>query len=340
MRAASRLLSLSTSIVMVAFCGFTGVAHAATQHVYPGGSISGAVASSSSGDTVVVHAGTYPKQTISKAFGSTVSLQAAPGEVVAVQGFEFLGASHLALSGLRIEPDSTSVSGVRIANQAHDISVTQSTLVGGQFNVRLYGHGSNSSTEAKPSSEWPYNIRIADSELVGAAIDNVQIDGARDMTIEHNYIHDPQANDDHNDGIQSTASDRLRILRNVLAAPGTAGPDQGIILGRANPPDSYGYRKVTNTEVVNNLVHQWRGLGIILGGTDATAVVNNTAYDNGDGTWAGFTMSAKNDPAKFQNTNARLVNNVFDRMSVGSGSDSPAVESHWSAPGSVDTVDR
>ena len=39
-------------------------------------------------------------------------------------------------------------------------------------------------------------------------------------------------------------------------------------------------------------------------------------------------MSAKNDPATFRNTNARLVNNVFDRMSVGSGSDSPAVESH------------
>jgi parallel beta-helix repeat protein len=163
---------------------------------------------------------------------------------------------------------------------------------------------------------------------VGGYIDIVQIDGVRNMTLEDNYIHDPAVNSDHNDGIQSTASDGLKIQRNIFTARGVAGPDQGIILGHADPGDPYGYRKVTNTEVVNNLVHHWRGLGIVLGGTDATSVVNNTAYHNGDGTWAGFTMSAKNNPSVYQNVGAKLANNIFNRMSVGSRSVRPTIETH------------
>ncbi len=130
-------------------------ASAAIHHVYPDRSIGGAVSSASPGDTIIVHEGTYPKQVITKAFSSTVTIQEAAGETATVAGFEFLGASYLKLDGVRIAPDSRSVPGVRIANKAHDITVANSDLVGGQFNVRVYGHGSNASSDAKPSSYWP-----------------------------------------------------------------------------------------------------------------------------------------------------------------------------------------
>ena len=82
-----------------------------------------------------------------------------------------------------------------------------------------------------------------------------------------------------------------------------------------------------NSVLVNNLVHHWRGIGIMLAGTDNTLVANNTAYANGtDGTWSGLSLVSKNNPADFANTRVRVVNNVLNRMSVANGSERPELE--------------
>jgi parallel beta-helix repeat protein len=311
---------------------------AADRHVYSGQSLSAAISAAAAGDTVVVHAGSYPQQRLSSQFSAPVVVTAEAGDSVNVAGFTFSGAHNIHVRELRIngmvraenssalrfddvvvDPGESTVDGFRFNDYASDIVVSESRVVSGRFNVYFWG----------PSpAAWPERIRVVHSELTGASADNVQIGGGRDITLGHNYIHDPLENSDHNDGVQAIASDGLKLVGNTVstpASPAVGGPDQGILLGRADPPEAD--RLVENSVVVNNLVHHWRGIGIMLAGTDNTLVANNTAYANGtDGTWSGLSLVSKNNPADFANTRVRVVNNVLNRMSVANGSERPEVE--------------
>jgi hypothetical protein len=331
--------TLAGAIAVAAALG-PGTARAADRHVYPGESVPGAVRTAAPGDAVVLHAGSYPQLSLSSEFSAPVVLKAAAGESVNVAGFRFSGARNIRVRGLRINgmvsvgrssalrfdnvvvhPGATTVDGFRFSDYASDIVVSGSRILSGRFNVYFWG--------SSPAA-WPTRIRVQDSELTRAGVDNVQIGGGRDVTLEHNYIHDPLETSNHNDGVQVIASDGLNLLRNTLATPASAlvgGPDQGILLGRADPAEAD--RRVVNSVVMNNLVHHWRGTGIILAGTDSTLVVNNTSYDNGtDGTWSGLRLTSKDQPADFANTRVRVINNVFNRMSVGNGSARPDVEAY------------
>jgi parallel beta-helix repeat protein len=267
-------------------------AAAATRHVHGGDSIADAVSAATAGDTIVLHAGDYAVATISQAFRSPVAIRAAGGERVRVAGLIFDGARNVHVLGLRIAgtisvvrsaalrfngvavaPPGPFIDGFRFMDHARDIEVSRSRVTGGRFNVLMWG----SATDA-----WPSTIRIVDSELAGPYVDNVQIGGGRDVTLEHNVIRDPRETAEHNDGVQAIASDGLRLIGNRLSTPASAlrgAPDQAILLSNADPPEPG--RVVRDTLIVNNLVTRWRGTGITLAGSDKTLLLNNTAYDNG-----------------------------------------------------------
>jgi hypothetical protein len=337
-----RPLTLFALAAAAAFLAIAAPAQATIRHVFPGGSISGAVSASSPGDTVVVHGGSYPLQSITKAVeGPPVVVEGAAGDSVNVAGFSFSGgaknihlrslrvagrvkarnATRLRYERLTVDPGaSSSLEGLMFDEGSADIVVSEVKVVSGRHAINLWAPPAN-----KPA--WPARIRVERSDLSGGRIDVVQVGAGRDLTFEDNFIHDPQANADHNDGIQVIAADGVRILRNTFTAPGPAGPDQAIIVGHMDPVDPL--RRAANVRIENNLVHHWRGHGLILAGVDGADVVNNTIYDSGsDGKYASFNMSSKNDPANFANARVRVWNNIFYRMTVSAGSSRPALESH------------
>jgi hypothetical protein len=291
-----------------------------TRHVYEGDSIAAAIAASEPGARVVVHEGTYPRQHVARAFSSPVTVRAAAGEKVQVAGFHFSRpARNVVLHGFAITAGQRD-DGVLFTDGTRNITVSRARIVGGRFGVRF---------SAGAFAGWPRDIRIEESEIAGAYEDNVRISGARDVTLEHNWIHDPRVNGKHNDGVQAIASNGLSVRRNTFSftVPGPAGPNQAIILGHADP--SRPGRKVVRTDVVNNLIYRWQGVGITLAGTASTRIANNTVYDSGAfGRDITLLLSAKRNPAQFANTDVRLANNIIERMEVTDGAVRPRVETH------------
>ncbi len=311
--------ALATAATVTVAISLAPAASAAVHHVYPGSSIGGTVSSASPGDTVIVHGGSYPRQKIAKAFSSPVTVREATGETARVAGFEFANpSSNLNLQGFDIDPGD-SVQGILFSPNVRDITVSDVKILSGKHGVRF---------TAGAKAGWPTNVTVRASEIRNALRDNVQVSGARNVLFENNWIHDPQVNGNHNDGIQSIASDGLKIRRNIFAfeTPGPRGPNQGIILGRADPAQEG--RTVVNSEVTNNLVYQWRGAGITIAGTTNTTVDNNTVWDGGGGSASAFVISAKNQPSVFGNTNVRLANNILNKMQLKNGGTRPAIESH------------
>jgi hypothetical protein len=291
-----------------------------TTDVYPGESIQEAISSATPGARIVVHGGRYPVQRLDKAFDRAVTVQAARGERVRMDGFILTPpASNIVLRGFLIEPPDGAV-GLQVRSGISRIVVSECRITGGQFGIRFAG--------GDPPF-WPRDVLVHKSEVSGAEVDNVQIDGATNATFTRNWIHDPQVNGRHNDGIQSLASEGLRISGNVFSfrTRGPNGPNQAIILGRADPPVDG--RLVTHSEIVNNLIARWWGAGITLAGTGSTTVVNNTVADSGlYGRDASLVLSAKHDPATFANTDLHVRNNIFYRVRVVAGAVRPAVDSH------------
>jgi hypothetical protein len=314
----------------------TGVVH----DVYQGDSIAAAVDASDDGDSIVVHAGSYPSVTLTRQFPTAVRITGAPGETVTVGGFVISGGSGYLIDNLRTNGES------RLESDAHDVvfdnvrcAIPAGDQSGSCFYFRDSSHRavlSNSSASGGwdgvkfygcTGRTWATDILVLDSTIAGAYEDNVHVDCARNVTIEHNFIHDPLDNLNHNDGIQTQASDNLRIVRNTFSFASVrpvGGPNQAMMLG--NVPASWPDRKVTDTLVANNLVTHWNGgRPLIMNGTENTLIVNNTFVDSGN--------AAKNDPsitvanqgsAGGQNPGLEIWNNIMRSALFATGSAPPA----------------
>jgi hypothetical protein len=311
-----------------------------TRDVYPGGSIVDAVNASSVGDTVVVHAGSYPRVTLTRQFSTPVNIVGAVGETVTVGGFDISGGAGYTISNLRTNGQSI------MENAAHDITFdhVSCTLPSGTTAASCFyfhdsshdGTISNSSAKGgwdavKVYALYPVyasNIVVKDSDLSGATEDDFHIDGVQNMLIEHNFIHDPIDNSDHNDGIQSQRSDSLTITRNTFSfqsvAAGTGGPNNAMMVGIV--PTLPG--RITNTVISNNLVAHWNaGRPLIVSGTNTTTVVNNTFVDSGSGvTDPSITLNAQyaSYGSDFQNNTVSIWNNIVNKIYIDAGATGPA----------------
>jgi hypothetical protein len=309
------------------------------REVFAGGSIESAVAAQTGGGTIVVHAGSYPRVALSRTFSKAVHIVGAPGEDVSVGGFVISGAGY-AIGRLRTDGESrlegaahdvtfdrvvchipsadTADSCFAFHDASHDAVISRSVARGGLDGVKFYGCG---------GAPWANNISVIDSEITGAQEDLIHVDCADDVTIEHNDLHDPAANSDHNDGIQSQASNNLRIIGNTFSfstVPAVGGPNQAMMLG--NVPAQWPGRKVTNTVVAYNVVRHWNGgRALIMNGTENLRIVNNTFVDSGNAAINDPSITVGNQGAYGgQNPGLEIWNNIMQSVYYDPGSRPPA----------------
>lgn len=302
------------------------------RYVQPGGSFAPAVSGSAAGDTVVVRNGTYSAQSLSGLTKNNVTLIGESRTGVVVKGLTVSGSSGLHISGMSLLNDSSSgsavvrvvngsndivlsdlyvapraQSGVEIASNAYRVTVRDSTITGqyvtGTLASNMTSRGVNIKGGTGTRDTWVHDISVIGNDIGQAGSDIIQIGGAYDVLIQGNVLHDPQENDDHNDGVQTYGSDNLRIIGNRFYSRGAqGGPDQAMMI-RSHP--SISNLKVTNTYVANNIIAGWRGSGIVVAAeTWTTTVVNNTGWGNG-----GSSLAVVNAVS-----NMKVFNNVFDRV--------------------------
>jgi hypothetical protein len=293
-----------------------------------------------------VAAGTYPRQTITARFGSTVRVVGESVGGVVVTGLNVTGSSHVAFSTMTITTAGStdgqsavriyggasyidldkvvvaprSHAGVEVHNYngaPHDIRVRDSRITGAQSSGTTTGRNVwIGDLNGGDATTWPTNIEISHNDLGYATADAIHISGGTAVTIAGNEIHDIAETDDHNDGVQAVASRNLTIFGNRISSPGTwtcatcVPPDQAIIVGHAYP--SAANKQVVGTFIADNIIHHWRGKGILLGGSIDTRVVNNTVTHLGP---AGSTVASVTvaEPYSYRNEQLRIWNNVLDR---------------------------
>jgi hypothetical protein len=284
-----------------------------------------ALRSAGGGETIVLRPGTYGRHQLPKPYAARLTIRGADRRAVQVGGFSTFedatprtAAANVLITDMTISTRDRNMDAIRINRYAHDIAVSDVTIRGGRHSISI---------NAQPygGEQWPFNISVRDSDLFGSWGDLVQIAGGRHLLFERNFIHDPLDNpDDHVDGIQSIASDALRIVANSFTEPseGTTGVNQAIILGRADPYDPA--LSVRNSYVANNLVYGWRGSGILLAGTSSTWVVNNTSVPHSG--QSGFVTAEKSPQGRggssedWFNSGLKVWNNIFNKVKVSTDS--------------------
>ena len=316
----------------------TTVPSGPVRDVYPGQSIEATVKAASAGDTVRIHAGTYPRVTITRSFSRQLVIEGESG--VTIAGLTVRGGGGVRIQRLATTHENRIESGAHdvvfhgvtasvpigprpdrscwyIKGSAQRIRIQSSTGRGGWDVVKVYA----------PPPELPRDIVVRDNDLSGAWEDIIHVDGAVNMTIEHNAIKNPADSPEHNDGVQSQHSSNLRIVRNTFSwtsVPPAGGTNQAIMLG--NLPSRWRERKVANTYVASNLVHHWNGgRPLIMNGTEGTRIVNNTFADSGNAAAddASITISHQG-AAGGQNPSLEIWNNILDSVHIDRGAAPPA----------------
>ncbi|RKS68637.1 putative cofactor-binding repeat protein [Motilibacter peucedani] len=308
-------------------------------HLAPGDSWAGALSRAAAGATLVLDPGSYDHQVLTGVHARDVTLRGADRAGVVVDGIELDGSSGVTLRSMTVRSrDGRDESAVQLGGGSSDVTVADCTILplarsgvdlfGRTHGVRITGNtidGSGTTGEAATNgtsrgihlngapydrASWVADVTIEDNDISHAGSDLVLIAGARQVVIRGNTLHDPQPNDDHNDGIQDYGSDGVTIEGNTFRSHGDNGPDQGIILGR-NPrvPDL----TVTRTVVKDNVVEDWRGTGILLAGTDDTVVTGNVVRRTGTDAKPGSSFALQT-PDGLQNTRVQLSGNDFVKV--------------------------
>ncbi|MCU1379355.1 MAG: hypothetical protein JWN29_2338 [Acidimicrobiales bacterium] len=300
-------------LALAALPATTASAAPLTIEVSAGQSVATALKTVAPGGTVVVHAGAYPALALSSlTWTSRVTLRAADGEAVTLDGITLQRVSNLTMSGLRttkvvtidggsgIDLVSSSPLGVTVKNGAADIDIADNDIDGGWNGVAVVSWS---------GAPRPRGVRISRNRISGQANDNIQIGIADDVTVEDNVLRAPVMNDNHNDGIQFMGGERLLVRRNRIS-----GQDQAILL---QPESTLGTgNRVGDARVENNIISGTRGAGIIVTATDGTSIVNNTIYDT---PYASIHLIG-------QNIGLEVANNVMKQLWLESGASAPAVE--------------
>src|SRR5262249_30821534 len=152
-----------------------------------------------------------------------VRITADPGTYI--QGVDTNGVGGYIFDGIDSHVPTSNdinVSPFYVHGTSHDITVIRSKLYGGHIDLKVYcGYPG-----------WARRIQLIDSEIWGARGDLIHIDGADDLIVEHNYLHDPIDTSDHNDAFQAQRANNWRVLRNTITwttVPQAWGPNQGMM---------------------------------------------------------------------------------------------------------------
>lgn len=309
-------------------------------HLRPGASLEAAMVAAGKRGTVVVDAGTHPAAHVdARGLGgkdvSGLTVRGASRSKSIIDGLDLDGVHDITVSNLTVTNDASSgtsalrvrrgstgitldhltvlpkaYSGVDIQAKTRDITLQDSRVDGSGVTGRRASDGTSRAVRINGApydlASWPVGITIKDNDLQRAGSDIIQIVGARDVLVQGNFLHSPQVNSDHNDGLQAVGSKGLRIIDNRFTAPGPNGPNQAIILGGT---DGSNPLKVDDTTITGNLIEHWRGTGIVVSGASRTVIRRNTVVDNGTSAAPGSALSVSS-----KNDKITVVDNVMDKI--------------------------
>jgi hypothetical protein len=266
----------------------------ATIDVKAPATLAAALATAKAGDHVVLHAGSYGKETVSKVkFASWVFVEAAPNETVTMAGATFTSCDHLAVKGVTftatVKLDGSSnfafhgvtldggateeaalhLHGQGAAGATHDVLVEDSTIKGGGRTIFVLG-------VFAPSDGWNHHLTFVRDDITCGSHNCFQISGGRDMVIDANKI-----NGTTTAGVLTAGATRVQITRNRFTGMAGKSPCATQIASPGMEWDNYdGVENMTSTAVViaNNVVSGW-GSAVQLDAAKDVAIVYNTVAD-------------------------------------------------------------
>lgn len=287
------------------------------------GGINAALIAANDGDTVALATGTYALETITAVKTIDTYLTRVAAATVTIAGMIHTGSAHVYMRDMTFDSGSTAVAAIQVNDLTTDLTLDGLTTTGSKYSVRV---GNGGLTPAN----WATRVTVENCDLSGANVDLIQVNGANDLLVQRNLIHDVDTSSGlHDDGIQIIAADGTIIRRNhfYFTTPQAVGPNQAIICGRSS--NLNGIQEVTDTRIENNLINNWPGTGLTISGVTNMVIVNNTVYDSGlTGTNGTLAVSGVDSSGDYANVNVTLANNIIENMMVVNGAVRPDIETN------------
>jgi hypothetical protein len=320
--------------------------------VTPPMTIAAALAKAQPGERIVLHAGNYTNESISKlSFAQHVFIQAADGESVTLPGLHFVSCDHVVIDGLHVdgtlelegsgnfvlrhvtlagqgEDAALQFQGQHAAGASHDISVEDSSIGGGGRTVFILG-------KFAPAEQWNHHLSFRRNHFGCGSHNCFQVSGGRDLDIVENEI-----TSDTTAGVLTAGATRVNILQNTFVAK------DGAAMQIATPGmewDNYaGVENMISSKVViaNNVVSGFK-TGVQLDAASDVAIVYNTFVD---GAGVRFNHRTPHDQANNVildgNENIRIWNDIMQQLAVAQVDKPPALLSNNLISGSGSAGDN
>jgi hypothetical protein len=305
----------------------------ATIDVKPPATLAAALAMAKAGDRVVLHAGTYAMEKISKVkFASFVFVEAAAGETVSMPGATFTSSDHIAISGVTFtatvmldgssnfaftkvvldggatENAALQIHGQSSAGASHDVLVQDSTIKGGGRTIFILG-------VFAPSDGWNHHLTFVRDDITCGSHNCFQVSGGRDIVIDGNRI-----NGTTTSGVLTAGATRVTITRNRFVGMAGTSPAATQIASPGMEWDNYaGVENMISSAVViaNNVADGW-GSFVQLDAARDVAIVYNTVAD-GKGVVFDHRVphDQKGNVVLDGNSNIRIWNSVLPTINPG-----------------------
>jgi hypothetical protein len=312
----------------------------ATIDVTPPMKIATALGTAKAGDRLVLHAGSYSAESISKlSFASHVFIEVAAGDKVTLPGLHFTSVNHVVLDGLHVEgllelegssdfvlrkvelvgqgeDAALQFQGQHAAGANHDVAVEDSTISGGGRTVFILGNFA-------PSEQWNHHLSFRRSHFTCGSHTCFQISGGRDIEIQGN-----QLDSDTTSGVLTAGATHVNILQNVFKANDSAAMQ---IATPGMEWDNYaGVENMISSKVLiaNNVVSGFK-TGVQLDAATDVAIVYNTFVD---GAGVRFNHRTPHDQAQNVilngNDNIRIWNDIMPQLALAQADKPPALLSN------------
>lgn len=319
-----------------------GVVTGMTRTLSPGSTLAALLGQSMPGDRVLVRAGAYPSETLTRAFAQDVFVEAAAGETPIFHGLRLSGASGLVFRGLQfdgtvnlnnshhvtfdhvnLDVGTADVSGLELFNSAgatHDIRVLDSRVAGGARTIFMGGRFGLEAT-------WNHHLEFRRNEFICGTHNCFQLSGARDTVIEDNDFHDPKGA-----GVLTAGATRITIARNRMRGLKTVNVPAIQLATPGKEWDNFAgveFMISSDITVANNLIVSWGGAGIRLDAVRDVKMVFNTVVDGvGLTTWRRTPHDQQNNVILTGNTGLQLWNNILPSVQLDPGDPRPMFESN------------
>ncbi len=320
------------------------VATGTTRELRPGTTLGSLLAASAAGDRILVHAGSYPAESLKANPASAVFIEGAPGEVATFAGLTFTassqlvlrdlrftntlkldGSHHVLLDGVTIDVGTADTTGLHLHGQGaagatHDVAVVRSKIWGGARTIFILGRFA-------PSDTWNHHLDFVGNDFACGTHNCFQISGGRDIRIEDNSFHDPKG-----DGVLTAGATRVQVLRNRMKGVKSVASTAVRLATPGMEWDNFaGVENMISSEitVANNLISSWGAAGIELdAATDIRIVFNTVADTVGFKTWARVPHSQQGAEILKGNTQVKLWNNILPNVQLDGADPRPVLESN------------